>query len=65
MYIASNPSGLPPCVDCARAIIQCGIVRLVYVRADVPERWRESCDVALEMLKEAGVEVVIMEAGVE
>ena len=65
MYIASCPEGLPPCADCARAIIQCGIARLVYMKAMCPDRWKESCDAAMEMLKESGVEVVIMEDGVE
>jgi dCMP deaminase len=48
-------SGLPPCSDCARAIIQSGICRLVVRSADMPERWKETCETALLMLDEAGV----------
>lgn len=50
------------CADCARAIIQSGIKLLVthkqaYDRS--PERWREQIDRALQMLKEAKVEVIM------
>lgn len=50
-----------PCTDCARAIIQCGIKRLVthkqaYDRS--PDSWKPDVDLGLAMLKEAGVEVV-------
>lgn len=49
-------AGLYPCADCARAIIQSGIVRLV---ADVPNFdhpvWGESWRVADIMLREANV----------
>lgn len=46
------------CTDCARAIIQAGIQRVVghltpYMKT--PERWRESVQRADEMLDEAGV----------
>lgn len=50
-------SGLPPCSDCARAIIQSGIYRLVIRSAEIPERWKDTCEVALHMLDEAGVTV--------
>jgi len=46
--------GLPICHECAKAIIQVGI-KTVYM-ADVGDaRWNESCDLAKDMLKEAGV----------
>ena len=50
------------CTDCARAIIQSGIKLLVthkqaYDRS--PESWKTDIDLALQMLKEAGVEVVM------
>ena len=49
------------CADCARAIIQAGVRRLVthkdaYDRS--PERWKESIAIAFTMLEEAGIEVV-------
>ena len=48
------------CADCARGIIECGIVRLVthqQAHDRSPERWRESIQIAFDMLDEAGVEV--------
>ena len=51
-----------PCADCSRAAIQAGVSRLVaYWLADdtVFPTWKESCGKGYEMLKEAGVEVVI------
>jgi dCMP deaminase len=50
-----------PCADCARAVIQAGIQRVVaYHQAlfNLP-KWGESCAIGWEMLKEAGVGVVV------
>lgn len=50
-----------PCCDCARAIIISGIKKLVTHQQAfdrTPERWKADQDLALGMLKEAGVEVV-------
>ena len=48
------------CTDCARAIIQSRIVRLV-TRERIPnERWDEEIAIADEMLAEAGVELVLL-----
>lgn len=49
------------CMDCARAIIQCGIKALVthkQAHDRTPERWKADVDEALGMLREAGVEIV-------
>jgi dCMP deaminase len=46
-----------PCADCARAIIQVGIVTVVTDNISVPERWRESFEASLEMLEEAKVRI--------
>ena len=54
--------GLPPCADCARAIIQAGIVAVVTLPGAYPERWRESMTAAAEMLREARVTVTYAEA---
>ncbi len=59
LYCGSTLPG-PPCVDCARAIIQTGIVRVVGRTGDDDpaqwqERWRASMLVSLEMFREAGV----------
>ena len=47
-----------PCADCARAIIQAGICRLVFPVEAVIPTFTTSTDVALQMLDEAGVMVV-------
>jgi dCMP deaminase len=51
-----------PCSDCARAIIQSGISVLVTYKPydednsdGFAERWNEDCEIAMEMLMEAGV----------
>ena len=48
-----------PCTECAKAIIQSGIVR-VAVRAykSVPETWGDDFDFAAALMKEAGVKFV-------
>lgn len=47
----------PPCSDCARAIIQAGIIRCVYEVPieDCPERWHDDMRVAYNMLHECKV----------
>lgn len=52
------------CADCARAMIQVGIKRLVTHKQmhDLPAlRWSESISYAFEMFEEAGVEVVMFD----
>lgn len=60
IYIAE----LPVCSDCANAIIQSGIVRVVVehkcLYPEIPERWRKSCSIALTKFDEATVEVNTM-----
>lgn len=46
-----------PCADCARAIIQVGIAKVVIANKNLPPQWTESMKVAETMFKEAGVEV--------
>jgi len=48
-------SGLPICHECAKAVIQVGIKRVVYntIPADA---WKESCELALSMFDEVGIE---------
>ena len=51
-------NSLPPCCDCARAIIQSGITDVNYiVDGEIPERWQADCDMSVGMLEEAGVVV--------
>mmetsp|Transcript_10417 Transcript_10417/g.18739 ORF Transcript_10417/g.18739 Transcript_10417/m.18739 type:complete len:407 (-) Transcript_10417:3-1223(-) len=49
----------PPCARCARSLVQAGIRRVVYpdgVR--IREAWASGCKAAVDMMTEAGVEVV-------
>jgi dCMP deaminase len=49
-----------PCADCARAIIQVGVVQLYTVRPDPigAPQWAESWDASQTMLNEAGIDVI-------
>jgi len=48
-----------PCADCARAIVQCGIVRVIRQSPkDTPVHWKSSIEAGELILTEAGVEVV-------
>jgi dCMP deaminase len=47
-----------PCVECARAIIQAGIVELIAYEPDLNDKlWGEGFAVALDMFRESGVSV--------
>lgn len=46
--------GLPVCHECAKAIIQAGIKKVVYNTLP-DERWKESAEFAINMMHEAGV----------
>ena len=51
--------GLPVCHECAKAIIQVGISRVVSIRTkELSPKWKDSCTIALDLFEEAGVEVV-------
>jgi len=48
------------CADCARAIIQSGIRRLVthkIIMDATPDHWKASIEVAFQMMREAGVQL--------
>lgn len=49
--------GLPCCHECAKAIIQSGIKRVVY-DTDPKPNWIDKTQIALDMFKEANVEVL-------
>jgi len=51
LYVTS----MIPCSNCARLIIQAGIIEVVVETMKTPKRWRESADAALKMFNEAGV----------
>jgi len=47
-----------PCADCARAIIQSGIIKVICNAPDFnDDRWGESFKASDEMFKEAGIEI--------
>jgi dCMP deaminase len=47
-----------PCMDCARALVQAGITRLVAQTPDLSEaEWGDQFKAALELLKEAEVDI--------
>lgn len=52
---------LPPCNRCTLEIIQRGITRVVTLKLPEDSRWTESCNLSLELFKEAGVEVIFIE----
>lgn len=45
----------PPCVDCAKAIIQAGVARVVCPSGDPTSKWYASQEEARGVLMEAGV----------
>jgi dCMP deaminase len=49
---------LYPCIDCARAIIQSGIKRVVCTKPNFnDERWGESWKIANELFDECGIKI--------
>lgn len=48
--------GLPVCDKCALGIIQVGVKRVVMQYDEIPERWKDSFNLAKEMFKEVGIE---------
>ena len=52
------------CADCARAIIQSGIVRVVghqLMLDKTPPHWKESIEAAFKMLEESGVKMELIQ----
>lgn len=62
IYVVPAFGSPPLCSNCAKAVIQSGIVRVVGYKPNVDqatmERWKEELDAAELMCYEAGVEVV-------
>jgi dCMP deaminase len=50
-----------PCVECARAIIQAGIVEVLVHESTYPDHWKESLALGAGLLSEAGVKVTVVE----
>ena len=61
LYIAATDGnelvwGGAPCIRCTVEIIQAGIVEIVsYPLALIPSRWRESIELSLRLMPEAGI----------
>ena len=51
MYIV----GLPVCHECAKGIIQAGVLRVVAEFKDAPLKWARSTEITEKMFKEAGI----------
>ena len=48
--------GLPVCHECAKAVIQVGILRVICpYNPDWPKKWQESFDLTKQFFEEAGV----------
>jgi len=54
-------SGLPVCSECAKAIIQCGIIE-VCSDSVATERWKESCSHAFSMFDEVSIKHSTLES---
>jgi len=50
-----------PCLQCALAIIQSGISRVVTYKTEPKERWEESFLAAISLFEEAGVQVDLLD----
>ena len=48
-----------PCADCARGIINAGIIRVYFMRKGGAhsQKWQDSGERSMQMFKEAGVEI--------
>ena len=57
----------PPCIDCARAIVQAGIRRVVTTMQgpEFCERWSEHISRTIALFKECGVEITWLEPSCE
>lgn len=53
-------TGLPVCHECAKAIIQSGIKKVIMNTKPI-DNWKESGELSLEMFKEAGIEFEFIE----
>ena len=52
--------GLPCCHECAKALIQVGVKRVVMHKSFANPRWSDSCDLAKNFFDEAGIEIIYL-----
>jgi len=58
----SMAATLFPCVECVRAILQCGIAHLITAKPDFSDhKWGEQYFISVEMLEEAGTKITYVE----
>lgn len=50
-----------PCMDCARGIVQAGIKGVIILQPSGPDRWSEHFKRSVELFKECGVEVEMID----
>lgn len=55
MYI----TGLPVCHECAKAIVQVGIKRVIARCNSIKPSWKESCILSEQIFSEAGIEYIL------
>lgn len=55
MYI----TGLPVCHECAKAIVQVGIKRVIARCNSIKPGWKESCILSEQIFSEAGLEYIL------
>lgn len=48
----------PPCIDCCKALIQAGIIKLVCPKLDKKSKWNESHEFGLNLLIKSGLQIV-------
>jgi len=51
--------GLPICNECAKAIVQSGISRVIIYQNYVPTKWEESWNISKNMFEEAGIDILM------
>lgn len=51
------------CSNCTSAIIQAGIKRIIApeLPEELKERWKDSCELSIQLYKEANVEVILLQ----
>lgn len=49
-----------PCASCCTLMIQTGIRRIVTPDTPIPERWCDSFNASIEMLEEAGIDLILV-----
>lgn len=57
LYLSGFGPPSVPCTECAKAVIQSGIVRVVgYAHKPIADGWEDSLNFSMRLLKEAGIE---------